>query len=51
MTNSSFRMRLGIAEQNAAQVSRIITEAVEARLIKAADGWSARSGTYVPFWA
>lgn len=50
LTNSSLRTRLGIAEQNAAQVTRIINEAREAKLIKLADPESPRAG-YLPFWA
>jgi predicted HTH transcriptional regulator len=50
LTNSSLRARLGIAEQNAAQVTRIINEARDADLIKLADPDSPRAG-YLPFWA
>ena len=50
MTNATLRERLGIGHQNAAQVSRIIKEALRARLIKAADAASPRAG-YVPFLA
>ncbi|MGN6773369.1 MAG: ATP-binding protein [Rhizobiaceae bacterium] len=51
MTNSSLRQRLGVEERNAAQVSRVISEALEGRHIKQSDSWSTRSGTYVPIWA
>jgi predicted HTH transcriptional regulator len=51
MTNASLRFRLGIDERNAAQVSRVIGQALEERQIKQSDSWSARSGTYVPIWA
>ncbi len=51
MTNSSLRLRLGIDDRNAAQVSRILNEAMEQRHIKQSDSWSTRSGTYVPIWA
>lgn len=47
MTNSSFRERLGIADQNAAQVSRIIKQALAAHLIRPADPESPRGG-YIP---
>ena len=50
LTNSSLRARLGIAEQNAAQVTRIINEARDSGLIKLADPDSPRAG-YLPFWA
>jgi ATP-dependent DNA helicase RecG len=50
LTNSSLRERLGIADQNAAQVSRIIREALDEKLIKLSDPDSPRAG-YVPFWA
>lgn len=50
MTNSSLRDRLGIANQNAAQVSRIIKEALASNLIRPADPDSPRAG-YVPMWA
>lgn len=50
LTNSSLRERLGIADQNAAQVSRIIKEAVAEGLIKVSDPESPRAG-YLPYWA
>lgn len=50
LTNSSLRERLGIAEQNAAQVTRIINETRDTELIKYADPESPRGG-YVPYWA
>jgi predicted HTH transcriptional regulator len=50
MTNASLRDRLGIADQNAAQVSRIIKQALAGNLIRAADPDSPRAG-YVPTWA
>ena len=50
MTNATLRARLGIEEQNAAQVSRIIKEALASKLIRPADLDMPRSG-YVPFWA
>lgn len=50
LTNSSLRTRLGIAEQNAAQVTRIINEAREGNFIKFADPDNPRAG-YWPYWA
>lgn len=51
MTNASLRDRLGIKQQNASQVSRIIRDAVDAHLIKPSEGWNSRYGHYLPFWA
>lgn len=50
LVNSSLRLRLGIADQNAAQVTRIINEARDNGLIKYADPESPRAG-YIPYWA
>lgn len=50
LTNSSLRERLGIAERNAAQVTRIINDARAAELIKVADPAAPRAG-YIPVWA
>ena len=51
MNNTTIRERFGIEEQNKAQASRIIKQAVEAGLIKPYDADSgARSMRYVPFW-
>lgn len=50
MTNASLRDRLGIANQNAAQVSRIIKEALRLGFIRVADPDSPKAG-YVPSWA
>lgn len=50
MTNSSLRERFGIEERNAAQVSRVIRECLDARLIRTADADRPKGG-YVPFWA
>ena len=50
LTNASLRIRFGIDEKNAAMMSRLITEAVEAKLIRIADPHAPRSG-YVPIWA
>lgn len=53
MTNASLRNRLGVAEHNYAQVSRVIRDAVEDRLIRIdPPGSRARKyARYVPFWA
>ena len=50
MTNASLRERLGVEKRNAAQVSRIITDALASGQIKSADPDAPRSG-YIPFWA
>lgn len=47
MTNASLRERFGIADQNAAQVSRIIKEALANGLICSSDPAGPRAG-YVP---
>jgi predicted HTH transcriptional regulator len=53
MTNASLRKRFGISEQNLAMVSRVISEAVEAGLIKPFDpsSKSRKLSQYIPFWA
>lgn len=52
MTNSTFRVRLGIQQKNYAIVSRIIKETVEADLVKVVDPTTSnRYMRYVPFWA
>jgi ATP-dependent DNA helicase RecG len=52
MTNSSLRDRFGIAEENAATVSRIIGDATKAGLIKPYDPEQGKKyAKYVPFWA
>ena len=50
LTNLSLRKRLGIADQNMAQASRIIKQAMNDGLIRSADPESPRAG-YVPYWA
>jgi ATP-dependent DNA helicase RecG len=47
MTNASLRERFGIADQNAAHVSRVIKEALAKRLIRPSDPAGPRAG-YVP---
>lgn len=53
MTNSSLRKRFGISEKNLAMVSRVISEAVDAGLIKPFDptSKSRKLSQYIPFWA
>lgn len=53
MTNTTFRQRLGLPESAVTAVSKIITQAVDARLVKPdpAAGQSRRHARYVPFWA
>jgi ATP-dependent DNA helicase RecG len=51
-TNSSVRERFGIASQNSATASRLIGEAVAAKMISAVDlNASKKYMRYVPFWA
>ncbi len=52
MTNTTLRERFGISEANAAVVSRIIREALNAGLIKRSDpdSTSRKHAKYVPFW-
>ncbi len=52
MTNATLRERFGIADQNAADVSRLLKEAVDDGKV-VIDGSSAgrRHRTYLPFWA
>lgn len=50
MRNTSLRNRLGVSERNAAQVSKVIRQALDRELIRSADATRPRSG-YVPFWA
>lgn len=52
LTNSSLRERFGIEPRNSATASRLITEAVEARLIAPFDPDAGRRFMkYVPYWA
>lgn len=53
MTNSTLRERFGIDEKNASQVSRVISDAADADLIKRAnpESESRKHASYVPFWA
>ena len=52
MTNATLRKRFGIADQNAADASRLLKEAVEDGKIVIGDpSAGTRSRTYLPFWA
>ena len=52
MTNSTLRARLGISEPNKAMASRIISDAVQDRLIKPDDPEQGKKyAKYIPFWA
>ncbi len=53
MTNNSLRKRFAISDNNAAQASRIIRDALDAKLIKEFDptNKSRRQSRYVPSWA
>lgn len=53
MTNATLRKRFGIQEQNAATASRIISDTLKTKLIKAKDpsSTSKKQAQYVPFWA
>jgi ATP-dependent DNA helicase RecG len=51
ITNGSLRLRFGVAERNSAQISRVLTRAVEVGVLKQSDNWTARAGSYLPWWA
>jgi ATP-dependent DNA helicase RecG len=52
MSNGSLRSRLGLSERQYSQVSRVIADAIEARLIvPLEDGQPNRLARYVPCWA
>jgi predicted HTH transcriptional regulator len=53
MSNQSFRIRMGIEEENAAMVSRIIKDTVNSGFIKVfnPDSTSKKYAKYIPFWA
>jgi predicted HTH transcriptional regulator len=53
MTNTTLRERFGIEEQNRAQVSRVIGDALDAGLIRShnPESGSRRHASYVPCWA
>jgi predicted HTH transcriptional regulator len=50
MKNATLCARFGIEKHNAAQATKVITQAQNAQLIKPADVEHPRSG-YIPFWA
>jgi predicted HTH transcriptional regulator len=51
-TNSSLRIRFGIAEQNSAQASRLLADAMDEGLIVIEDeSAGTRLRRYIPFWA
>jgi len=51
MTNATLRERFGVDDSKASQISRIINQAEEAKLIRQSDEWSPRTGFYLPIWA
>lgn len=53
MTNQSLRQRFGIEEHNYATVSRIISDAKDAKLVKDydPDNKSRTYAKYLPIWA
>lgn len=52
VNNTSIRKRFGLPENNAAQASRLIKEALEAKAIVIQDpSIGVRGRTYLPFWA
>ena len=53
MTNASLRERLGIGKKNYPQASRVISDTLDAGLIKLHDGddQSKRNRSYLPYWA
>ncbi|MBS3734767.1 MAG: putative DNA binding domain-containing protein [Phycisphaerae bacterium] len=53
MRNSTLRKRFGVEQRNRAQISRVISEAVAAGVIRPYDpaSGSRRHASYVPFWA
>jgi ATP-dependent DNA helicase RecG len=53
MTNATLRQRLGIKDSNYPMASRVIRDAVEAKLIKpyARGSESKKDASYIPFWA
>lgn len=53
MSNATLRKRMGIKDSNYPLASRIIRDAIEAKLIRPHGGaeGSRRDTSYVPFWA
>jgi ATP-dependent DNA helicase RecG len=50
MTNATLRERFGIRKHNAAQVSKVIAQALDQGLIKQSRPWSPTKGHYLPSW-
>lgn len=50
MKNASLSVRLGVLPKNAAQISKVISKAIDAGFIRCADSERPRAG-YVPAWA
>lgn len=52
MTNTSLRVRLGIADENYSIASRVIADTIDAKLIKKRDpdSKSKKHAKYVPYW-
>ena len=53
MSNQTLRERFKIEEKNYAMASRIISDTIDANLIKPSDAESKskKYATYIPFWA
>jgi predicted HTH transcriptional regulator len=53
MTNTTLRQRFGIEEKNSAQVSRVISDAIDANMIRRynPESKTKRYRRYVPYWA
>ena len=52
LTNNSLKTRFGVKKSSSASISRLIKDAVDARLIKPLDPTTApRYMKYIPFWA
>ncbi|WP_354110723.1 ATP-binding protein [Bradyrhizobium sp. S3.12.5] len=51
LTNGSLRVRFGVPERNASQISKVLKQAMDAGLIRQSENWSAKSGFYLPYWA
>jgi ATP-dependent DNA helicase RecG len=49
-TNASLRQHFGVSDENSAQVSRVLRDALAAKLIKHAAPAAPKSG-YAPVWA
>ena len=51
MNNQSLRTRLGIEDKNYPTASRIIKDALEAKLIKEENAEGGSRHSYIPYWA